>query len=540
MSESEAIVSSTKFRIAPIWIVPIVAIALGLWLAASAYLGQGPTIEISLENAGGLVENKTLIKLLSVEIGVVTHIRINSELDGVTVTAALDPEARHLLREDSQFWVVKPKVSGTSVSGLGTLLTGAYIELSPGVQPVTRQRAFKGLGRIPAAPAGTPGLRVQLTSNTSGSVSAGNPVLYRGFTVGAVESTDLDVETQRVAYSLFIDAPYDELITSSTRFWSASGLSAELGADGIKVSMTSLLSLLQGGVAFDLPDNSPPGVPVVDNASFRLYPNESSIHQNPHLHFVEYVVEFEESLRGLRRGSPVTYRGIHVGSVQRIMLDAMVTGSIAAAEGPPIPVLIRVEPGRLKLPDTLASAEQMRETVDLAVSNGLRATLSSGNLLTGALYVALEFYPDATPAEQNVVGGFTTIPTTVGGFSGIQAQLNRLLAKLNDLPLENTITSTNAAVGELKLTLSAVRTILENDSTQEIPANLELALAELSRLMQSYSSDSDFQTQLNRTLLEIKNTLDSLQGVADRLADKPNSLVFPSDSVQDPEPKAPR
>ena len=540
MSEGQSVIRFSRVRIAPIWIVPIAAVVLGLWLAINAYLEQGPSVQITFASAAGLEEGKTRVKVLNVDIGVVRDIRLRDDMGGVVVEAELQPEARELLREDSVFWVVKPSVSGLNVSGLSTLLSGAYVEFAPGVQSTTRRREFAGLENAPAIPLGTPGIRLLLTSRTNSSVTAGSSVLYRGTNVGAVESVDLDVDTRQVSYLIFIDAPYDRLISSNTRFWNASGISAELDSEGVKFHMDSLQSALSGGISFGLPRNSPIGEPAVENTTYRLYPNENSIHEDPHRHFVEYVVEFGQSLRGLHPDAPVTYRGVRIGSVEEILIDKIVPDSITTGMGPPIPVLVKLEPGRVELGDTAAAADQLRQIIDIAVSNGLRASLISGSLITGSRLIDLDFYSDLTPAETGVFNEYPTIPTTRGGFDHIQVQISGLLDKLNDLPVNETLTSTNAAISELESMLAAMTSILQNESAQGISASLTKTLTELNQLMQGYSSDSDFHRELNRTLVELKNTLDGLQKVTDRLAEKPNSLVFPGEPVEDPEPKAPR
>ncbi len=543
MSNNQSIVTSTKFKIAPIWIVPIAAVVLGLWLVVSNYLSHGPTIEITFDSASGIEAGNTKIKVLSVDIGTVTDIQINDDMSGITATAELDPEARRLLREDTEFWVVKPSVSGLNVSGLSTLLSGAYIELSPGIQEVSRDRQFVGSDRRPAAPAGTPGIRLRLTSETSGSFGIGSPVLYQGFRVGSVESMDLDPESQLVNYSIFIDAPYDKLVTSNSRFWNASGIAAQLNTEGIKIVMNSMQSLLTGGVAFGTPRNFRAGSPAIENSAYRLFPDENSIHNNPHRYYSEFVVRFNQSLRGLHPGAAVTYKGLRVGSVLRIMIEQMDADMVASAVGQPIPVLIRIDPARFdmgNLGDTPEGAEFARETINLGVTNGLRATLQSGNIITGAQLIELDYFDDPGPIGERTFVDYPLIPAIDSGLDRIQVQVTTLLDKINNLPIEDTVTSANTAIGELGSTLASLRSILEDDSAQDITENLMTALDELTRLLQSYSTNSEFQTKLNRTLVEVKNTLDSLQGVTDRLADKPNSIIFPSDPNEDPEPKAPR
>jgi paraquat-inducible protein B len=543
VSSNESIVTQTKYRVSRIWIVPVVAVILGLWLVVSNYLSQGPTVEVSFESASGIEVGKTKIKVLNVEIGTVTDVRINDEASGVIATAELDPEARKLIREDTEFWIVKPSISGLNVSGLSTLLSGAYIELSPGVEAISRERRFTGESRRPAAPPGTPGIRLRLTSRTSGSFSIGSPVLYKGFRVGSVEDMNLDTETHLVNYSIFIDAPYNNLVTSNSRFWDASGISAQLNSEGIKVVMNSMQSLLTGGVAFDTPKNYRVGNPAMEYSTYRLFPNENSIHENPHRNYAEFVVGFKQSLRGLHSGALVTYKGIQIGSVVRIMIDRMDSSIEIAANGQPIPVLIRIDPGRFNmgdLGDTPEGAVFARETVDRAVTNGLRATLQSGNIITGAQLIGLDFHDDAGPIGPRTLYDYPRIPAIDSGFGRIQIQVSTLLNKLNTLPLEDTVAGANTTIDELSSTLAAARTILEDDSTQDITDSLLVTLDELNHLIQSYSENSEFQTELNRTLVEVKNALNSLQGVTDRLADKPNSVIFPSEPNEDPEPKAPR
>jgi paraquat-inducible protein B len=538
VSEQGVIVENAGRRLSAIWVVPLVALVLGLWLAVDAYLSQGPTVTIRFSNAEAIQADKTLVKFRSVTVGAVTQVLLAEDLEGVLVTAELAPEARPLLREDTQFWVMKAEVRGASVSGLGTLLSGAYIEISPGVGEITRLREYQGLDERPVSPAGTPGTRLRLVSESSGSVSVGSPILYRGYQVGMVERIQLNVESRRVLYEIFVDAPYDQLVSSATRFWNASGISAELSTEGIKLSVGSLQSALVGGVAFDLPHNSSTGRPVESDTLFRLYPNESSIHQDPYRNAVEYVVLFNQSLRGLHPNAPVTYRGIRIGSVERIMLDDLNASTDADDTGQAIPVLITVEPGRMALEDTETGSEMARQSVSVAVENGLRATLESGNLLTGAMFIELDFYDVEDGAQQGDFIGYPTIPATSAGLAHIQVQISQLLDKLNQLPVENVLASVEDALGELEGTLAAARQVLESEGIQQLPMNLQAAVNELEEVLDGFSTDSRFHTELVRALEELKRTLQSIESVAERLDEQPNALVFPSKQKADLQPKA--
>jgi len=304
--------------------------------------------------------------------------------------------------------------------------------------------------------------------------------------------------------------------------------------------MGSLQTLLSGGISFGLPQGLTVGDPAIENSTYRLYPNEKSIHEDPHRYSTEYVVEIRESLRGLYPGAPVSYRGLRLGTVERIMVDEMGADAMTGGMGPPIPVLISLEPGRLDLGDTPEGVDTLRQVVRIAVSNGLRATLVSGSLITGSRYVGLDYYNNAAAAQQGVFKDYPTIPMTGGGLDHIQTQVSQLLHKLNNLPIENTLSAATETIAELEQTLAALRSLLGDDAAGDLFAALEEALSELNSLMRGYSSESEFNRQLSRTLDEIRNTLNSVQGVTDRLADDPNSILFPGKPFEDPEPKAPR
>jgi len=533
-----AIVETIGRRLSAIWVVPLVALVLGIWFAVDAYLKQGPAVTIRFDNAAGIQAEKTLVKIRNVTVGTVTAVRLADDLNGVIVTAHLAPEARQLLREDTQFWVMKAEVRGASVSGLSTLLSGAYIEISSGVQPLTGRRAFTGLDQRPSSPAGTPGKRLQLVSRSSGSVGVGSPILFRGYHVGTVESVELDVESRRVVYGIFIDAPYDQLVSSNTRFWNASGISAELSTEGVKLSMGSLQSTLAGGVSFDLPQHTVAGRPVEGNTTFRLYPDEGSIHQNPYRNAIDYVVSFKQSLRGLHPDAPVTYRGIRIGSVARIMLEDLNANSDISGTGAAIPVLIKIEAGRLALEDSEEGLDLAGRSIEIAVEQGLRATLETGNLLTGARFIELDFYDIE---QHEVVGefiGYPTIPAIDGGLSHIQVQISQLLDKLNHLPLEGALTAADEALGELEGTLAAARKVVESKDLQQLPMSLQATLNQLNGVLEGFSSNSEFQSELIRALEELKSTLQSIESVADQLDEQPNALVFPKKQIPDPEPRA--
>jgi paraquat-inducible protein B len=504
MSEVNATISRRR-RVSAIWLVPIVAFLLGIWMVIYTAMTEGPEITLVFSTAQGVEAGKTKLKSRSVEVGLVESVKLGEDLESVTVIARLDREATPLLRDDTRFWVVRPRLGAGGISGLGTIMSGGYIELEPGSGLPSARRDFVGLDDVPVTPVGTPGLRLVLLSSRAGSVGAGDPILYRGFRVGRVEKTVFDEQTQHVRHRVFIDAPYDKLVDQATRFWNSSGISLEASAEGMRLDVGSLQSILAGGVAFGVPEGKLPLGPVENGAEFVLYGSYQSTREEQYRHSVDYVVSFVQSVRGLAPGAPVEYRGLRIGSVRRVLLEeaAARAGQTTAA---PIPVLIRLEPGRLKLGDTPEAVARLKAELEHDVPRGLRASLQSASLLTGSLFVSFDFHPRERPARIGTYAGYPTLPTLPGGLERIERQVARLLTKLNDLPLE-------ATLRELNGTLAAVRAAVGNDDLKALPGSLNSSLRELNRTLQSVED-------LSRTVEE-----------------QPSSLIFPKPARPDPEPR---
>ena len=537
MTEEKAVVS-TGTRFSPVWILPIVALLLGLWAVYYSITQQGPEIEIRFQTAAGLFEGKTKIKYLDVVVGEVEHIRFTPDRDAVLVSAKIELDAKDLLRDDTRFWAVTARLGAGAVSGLDTLLSGAYIELAPGTGK-SGTRKFIALDTPPVTPPGSPGMHLELFSDESPSLNSGDAVLFHGYEVGRVESVAFDAEREQIRYQLFVDAPYHELIDSSVRFWDVSGVSVSLDASGLEVSTGSLVTILLGGVAFDTPPGVAKGIPVESGAEFRLYPSYSEILANPYRYGMYYVVRFAQSLRGLTPGAPVEYRGISLGYVKRIMVKEGINLT-EAGSGDALPVLIYIEPGRLGAGDNQAMVERMEKNIALGVAHGLRATLSTGNLITGSMFIEMDYYPDEPPAELGSFQEYTTIPTISGGLNRIGHQLTALLDKVNSLPLEDTVTGANRAIEELTASLVSLRQILEDNKAQALSAELQATLQELRGVLAGVSPDSQAYQTLNASLLELNRTLENLSDFSRTLSDQPNAVVMPVEIPPDPIPEARR
>ncbi|MGD2172072.1 MAG: MlaD family protein [Gammaproteobacteria bacterium] len=534
-------------KITAVWIIPLAALVLGIWMVVYTFMTEGPTIEVHFKTAAGLEEGKTLVKYRDVEIGTLQKVTLNPDLEGVTARIKMRREAVPLLHDDTRFWVVTARIGGGNVTGLNTLISGAYIAMSPGTSGKTA-RVFEGLERAPLTAAGTAGLRLVLFSDQTLSVSAGDVVLYNGYPVGHVEDVSFDTRRRRVQYVVFVDAPYNQLVDSSVRFWDVSGIRINAGADGFKLETGTLETLLRGGVAFGRPPGVVAGDPVENDTEFKLYASWSQVTEVAYDHRLYYVVSFAQSLKGLEPGAPVEYRGIRIGSVERVlfktMLDKVFAGK-ATASGGPIPVLIALEPGRVGLPDTTSALQAVQKIVDDGVEIGLRASLVSGNLLTGGKIVELDYHDNVEAAGLGQFEGFTTIPTVPGGLGRLENQVATLLDKVNRLPLEQTLDSLDETLAEtdrsmralralleqdslrqipdeLRDSLLVLRDLLERDSTQQVPEELEKALAAARMQLQG---DSPETYQLGVTLKEVEAAARSLREFLNYLQRNPEALI---------------
>ncbi len=550
MTNSEAVVSEKK-RFSMVWIVPIVAILLGAWMVVHNYQNQGPEIILHFANADGIQAGKTQIKTLSVSVGMVNSVEINPNFDGVLVHAQLDKKVEPLLHSDSQFWVVRPRIGASGVSGLGTLLSGAYIELAPG-NAKELSHEFIGLDDVPQTPANTPGIHVTLVYEDGASVGTGEPILYRGFQVGRVEKTEFDTKEQVVRSYIFVDAPYSDLITSNTRFWNTSGISINMDSKGVRIDSGSVESILVGGIAFSLPEDTEPGKKVTNGAIFNLFPDHASINVVNYEHGMEYLLLFNSSVRGLAPGAPVNFRGIEIGQVLNISFDYLPQDfNSLHTKTAPIPVLIRITPASLTGDDSEAMVQEMQENIGRAINSGLRASLKNGSLITGSLFISLDFLKDPPPVTATTLGDYHLIPTASGGLDQIQTKITSILDKINALPLKKTVVDADemlleiqAAAANAKSALAHIDTLMASDKTQQLPDEVTTTLQQLrdslSQLANDFSAGSPVYSQLGNNLDQLQQTLHSVEQLTNQLGSQPNSLIFSDPRPADQTPESAR
>ena len=563
----EAVISTRRHQISIVWFVPLVALLIGGWLVYKTISEKGPTITISFKTAEGLEAGKTKIKYKDVQLGQVTEIRITPDLSRVLVTAELVKEAEEFLSANTRFWVVRARVAAGQVSGLGTLFSGAYIGLDPG-KPGLPGSHFVGLEIPPVVTTDLPGRHFKLHATRLGSLDIGAPVYYRQIKVGQVVSFKLQDDGKAVAIKVFINDPIDKLVNQNTRFWNASGLDFAVDANGIRVNTESIVTILVGGIAFDTPDNLEPGGPAADDDDFKLYESRERIFDKTYTDKSRWLLHFEGSVRGLTVGSPVEFRGIPVGQVLDINMEYD-SEKLAFL----IPVLIEIEQERIKVVGEMNDSDRKKRN-DYLVAQGMRAQLKTGSLITGQLYVDLDFHPDAEPAQINWEGRYPQMPTVPTSMDEITTSLTQLLRKLEKLPIEQigndlrdtvqgakrlvnsaelqeSIAALNqtlnqaqqfaatltqeitpelrSAVANLNTTLKHTRQLAQNfDETvvPELDATLKEAQTTLKDIKGSISKDSPLYYELMRVLKELTGAARSIRVMADYLERNPDALIY--------------
>ncbi|PQP00492.1 mammalian cell entry protein [Pseudomonas frederiksbergensis] len=520
----QAAIKTRRFSVSLVWIVPIVAVLVGISLVVHSWLQEGPTITVTFKTGSGLVANKTEVKYRNVVIGRVSEVKLSGDQKRVDATIQLDKQAESFTRADSQFWVVRPRIGAGGVSGIDTLLSGDYIGADIG-QADARSKHFTGLENPPPITYGEPGKRFMLHTQDLGSLDIGSPVYYRKIPVGQVVAYALDADGKGVNIEIFVHAPNDAYVTENTRFWNASGIDVNVGANGFSVKTESLSALLVGGVAFRAPEYSPNDEVAIEDKAFDLFEDEHTALAPPNGKAQFLSLRFDQALRGLKVDAPVEFLGVEIGRVVAVNLDFD-----AKKRSFPVNVGIVIYPQRLgkahiKMLEALKhDPNDESATVRLLgsfIENGLRAQARSGNLLTGQLYISLDFYPKAEKVAFDPSARPISIPTIPGSLEQLQEKLESMVNKINQLPIER-------IAGNLDSNLVELRKGLAQFNAKTLPG-VQTTLADVSKTLQSASStladDSPQREQLSQTLDELGRMSRSLRELSDYMGRHPESLI---------------
>lgn len=558
MSTEPVYSTKKKRRISAIWIVPIIALIIGIGLMINEWRNRGVPITIEFSSAGGLAAGKSELHYRDVVIGTVESIEFSEDQEKIIVGVSVNRNNKDLLTEDSQLWVVKPRFSSRGISGVDTLISGSYLQIQPGTSS-KESREFVGLEAPPITPVGDAGLHITLSAIEGNDIAVGVPVIYHGIVVGRVEQVSFSVESREVEYDLFINAPYDALVTSNTVFWQANGVRLRQSSTGFEIDIASMQSLMSGGIEFDVPDEMPIGYEVQDYARFKLYSNENDYVNFREYESIEYLMEVTESVRGLNEGAPVEFRGYRIGTVHVPELNfAAITGNASEKGGKQsVYIVIRLEPGRVLEEYDLTEFKQF---IDSAIKDGLYASIDSLSLITGARMVNLD-YGDKPVDKIARYGDYELIPSREGGFSQITDSANKLLNNLNALPIEQTINEVNSALASLNSTLKSADSALNDSDLSATIKNVNASMASLNTLISGlnesnasqnlgkslgalestlagFEPNSELYRDLTATVAQLRKTLDDLSPFVNQLSRRPEMLIFGKDKAPDRQPKA--
>ncbi len=508
----------------------MVVILAGAFVVIHEKLAQGTSIEIRFHNAEDLEANKTKIRYKDVEIGEVRDIHVSKDRKEVVVTAMIHRDASDYLVDDTRFWVVRPRVSAAGITGLGTLVSGAYISVDVG-RSATHSRHFVGLEVPPIVTVDLPGREFVLHADDLGSLGIGSPVFYRHIAAGQVVGYTLDPGGSGVTLKIFVNAPFDAYVTGGTRFWQASGIDMSINSDGIKLRTESLTSILQGGVAFQsLPGDALTEVPV--DTAFPLYTDEDRAMRPTETEIRTFVMYFKGSLRGLSPGAPVELHGIAVGEVKSV--DVEYDRDAGALRFPVVvdlyPQRIRGRKARGAQPPAARDKPEgsSRALVDSLVAHGLRAELKSGNLLTGQKYVDLDMHADA-PAERVWWEEQPSVfPTVSNGLDEIQDSMANIARKLNKVPFDQISYRLLSTMSSLEQTLKSTDQLMrhvDGSIAPQVEATLAEAQAAMKNAKDLLAQDAPLQSDLGATLLQLSRAAKSVTALVEYLERHPESLL---------------
>ncbi|QWT18487.1 MCE family protein [Bacillus sp. NP157] len=515
-------VRRSKMGVSLIWLVPIIAALVGISLLVNNYLSAGPQITVTFLTGEGIETGKTQVKYKNVVIGKVTTMRLSKDRTHVRVTIDLEKNASEFATKGTRYWVVRPRIGASGVSGFDTLLSGAFIGADTGTSEED-QSDFSGLETPPAVTHGAPGRRFVLHATDLGSLDIGSPVYFRRIQVGRVVSFELDKDGKGVSLQLFVDGPNDRFVSNDSRFWNASGVDVSLGADGLKLNTQSLATVVAGGVAFQDPLGPHDETPAPEMKEFSLF-NDQATALAPPDGTPRYIrMRFNHSLRGLSVDAPVELLGVKVGKVVSVNLDYD-----PATQSFPVIVGALVYPQRLgkaheKLAKAFGGPEEtlFPRIMKGLVEHGVRAQARSGNLLTGSLYIALDFDPKAPKATLDPNAKPLEVPTVAGDFDHLQEQLSSIVDKVEKIPFDSIGKNLDGSLKELHGTLHSVNT----DLLPEAKKTLQGVNRTVGTANDALSESSPLQQNIANTLEELQRTVRSVRAFTDYLGRHPEALL---------------
>lgn len=529
---TKAVVKKPR-RFTLVWVIPLLAMIITAMLIWNNTINVGPVIKITMADAEGMEAGKTLVKFRSVVVGTVKEINLSQDFSKTVLTVQMKPDTKELLNHKTKFWVVKPRIENTSVSGLETILSGAYLQLLKG-DDKNFEDEFVCLDTPPVSTESGYGKNIYLESPESKKVQLGDPLIYKGFKVGSVTYVALDTEHNLIRYTVYIEEKYKHLVGKNSVFWIYNGLDFSLGASGIDVSIDSIQNILQGGIVFDNLDNDGRDLkskPEIE--TYTLYDDKKKAHLNYMMQKPNFVVMVDNNLKNIKVGSKVSFKGINVGEV---IATAWYENELDLyKENNQIPVLIAI--------DSKASDEQfILDFYNNALKNKrLCASLSSSSLITSGNKIDLIFNESKCGFEYATYRNLPVIAAVSEG--AITDQINSVLENIKAIDFSKLSSEMSKAMSSLDKLISNLDKVAKSVDDQKTVGNINEVLQKLNELLVTlnkttgdYSKSSKFYEEVDRTLEHINSLINDLQPAIEKIGRNPNSIIFGAEST-DPEIK---
>ncbi len=505
-------------RFSFVWVIPLVALVIAGYLGYRTVLEQGPLLTLTFSTAEGLAAGQTQVKYKAVQLGTVESIDLSDDNQNVVVRVRMTHVGRRFLSSHARFWVVRPRLTPGDLTGLETLVSGAYIAVDPGDPGGRYQDRFVGLEQPPGVRSNEPGRTYVLTADNIGSLDTGSPVFYRDVQVGEVLGYSLGNGLGPVTVNVFVHSPWDDLVKARSHFYNSSGVTAALQGGGFHIEFQSLQAIISGGVTFDLPPEADHDPAVPGGTAFPLYASQDEADAAGYQTNVKIVTYFETSVAGLVKGAPVDILGLQIGQVTGVKL--LVDPATGAAK---VRVAMDLQPERVVGKGGITSDLDPKTVMRNMANAGVRVQLTTGNIVTGQKIIALAKVPGAGRVALSMEGDALVVPSANGGLDDIIANLSDISGKLDKIPFQQIGTNLNRLLVTTNHTVASTNV---QATLKALDATLQAATATLSSANQGYGSDSDFQRSLQQLLDEANDTLRSVKQLSDYLDRHPQSLVF--------------
>jgi len=524
-----------------IWMVPLIALLIALWLAWQYFSELGPKVQIVFESSAGLKAGQSQVKMRDVPVGIVKHITLLEGKKGVLVTVQMDKDTKEYLNNSTKFWIAKPKIDTNGISGLDTLMSGSYIEVY-GDKGEGGQSYFVGLEEPYIDKEAIPGKRYTLSAPDARDLTVGAHIYYRKIKVGALENVRLAQDGEKVNFTVFIEEPYTKFVNSQTQFWRTDYMTFSYQDNVFRVGIAPIANLLNGGIALSTTTRSVRKGTLAENHIFPLYLDYDEAMKKEigfgGENIMTFQFQFDESVGKLEVGAPIELSGFQIGNVVNVESDFDSNAS-------------RVRSVVLGLIDTsvfmdfeIGKKGDGYENLQKAVSQGLKARLAQGNPLTGTLYIDLITDKKSDAGEITSCDTFEIFPTAPSNFDGMMDKVGVLLEKMNNLDIEKLLASVNKLVDDSNAPMQNLlkKLIVSADNLNKITGAKEMktlpkelgksltsltdTLVSVNKLLEGDSSNSLLSAQITTMLKELTAMSKSVQKLSNKLDRKPNALIF--------------